>query len=339
MSAERKTLLYCGIYLVVIWVLASLPLASVLYEFRDIELCRSISLGWFAAAFYGSFFIHPFFIGGFAAAALYLPLVTAVSLARKSSKVALALLAFYISSTAAIAYVEFTHSPHAVFEIAPGVLNAHADVLSGLKSACNGQPYRSYEADLNQLISQGHSYTQWAYYVGFVAQALLQNAIFVVFLAFIYFDKQRIVQATMYVKESIFFLLGYSVFLSSFWCLFRLTYRHEGNVLFGMDNAQHGDYAIIFLYGIVLMTFVVYFEFNLEKIAKTIGTIGQFLFFVGGVAALELKKDQANWFFGSQASVINILILCLLIAFMTALALAFLLKPTPNNQRKSNRTK
>jgi hypothetical protein len=324
---QKKTLLYCGIYLAVIWILASLPLAFVLYEFGDIALCRSISLGWFAATFYGSFFIHPFFIGGFAAAALYLPFATAVSLVRKSKTVALVLLAFYVCTTVAIAYVEFSHSPHAVFEIAPNVLNAHHNVLNGLKAACNGQPYLSYETDLNALISEGRSYTEWAYYVGFVAQALLQNAIFVVFLVFIYYDKQLIVRTAVYVKDSIFFLLGYAVFLSSIWCLFRLTYRHEGNLLFGMDNAQRGDYAIVYLYGIVLMVFVVYFEFNLETIAKTFSTIGQFLFFVGGVAALELKKEQANWFFGSQASVVNIFILCLLFAFMTALALAFILKP------------
>lgn len=329
MPVQRAILVACGLYLVLLWALAVLPLLVVLYEFRIIELCRSISLGWFIATFYGSFFIYPFFVGGFATAALFLPLATAVSLVRQSRTAVWALLAFYVCTTAVIAYLEFFHSPRAVFEIAPGALDAHPNVISGLKAACERAPYPNYLVDLAAIIQQGSysSYTRWAYYVGFVAQALIQNAIFVVFLIFIYFDKRRLAEAAPCLGHSITFILGYAIFLSAIWCLFQLTYRHEAFALFKMDNPMSGDYALVVLYTIVLTVFVVYFEFNLEKLAKTISTIGQLVAFVGGVVVLQLKQDQAHLFFGSQATIVNAFILFILFAFMTALALAFLLKP------------
>jgi hypothetical protein len=338
-TGQQKTLLYCGIYLAIIWVLASLPLAFVLYEFRDIPLCRSISLGWFAATFYGPFFIYPFFIGGLAAAALCLPLAAAVSRVQKSTTAAPVVHAFfvctvYVGVTAAIAYVEFAQSPHAVLEIAPGVLNAHPGALDGLMAACNGEPYRSHATDLGGLILQGSSYTHWAYDVGFVAQVLLQAAIFAVFFVFNY-DNRRFVQAAPYARDSIAFLLGYAVFLGSIWCLFLLTYRHESSLLLGTDNVRHGDYSIVGFYGLVLIIFVGYFACNRRKSAKIssaikpsramgqlLFSIGQVLFLAGGVAAVELETAQASRFFGSHASIVSIFILCLFFALTTALARA-----------------
>jgi hypothetical protein len=79
------------------------------------------------------------------------------------------------------------------------------------------------------------------------------------------------------------------------------------------------------LYALVLAVFVAYFEFNLEKLAKTIAQIGQFVVFIGGVALVH--QDEAGTFFGTRASVMNIVVLSLLLIFISALTLAFLLRP------------
>jgi hypothetical protein len=196
--------------------------------------------------------------------------------------------------------------------------------LTGLASACSGSAFPGYRTELPALIAAGTSVTGWLYYPGFIAQALMHNALFVVFVASVYFPKRVIAQRAPYLNDAIFFVLGYALFLGSIWCMFRLSYRHDMFNLLRVDNPFFGDWAAIFLYFAVLAVFVTYFQFGLEQLAKTISTIFQFLVFVGGVAYIQF--DQADRFFGTKASVLNVIVLFLLFVFLSTLSLAFLLR-------------
>jgi hypothetical protein len=323
MSVKHRLLALCGAYLAGIWIIGILPLASVLIEYGRIVLCSETTLGWFLATLYSSFFIYPLAIGGLAMAALLLPLATAVSLTRAQNTTYI-FAAFYFGTTAVIAALEFLSSPNAPFSIAPQAITANTEFFQGLAGACGGKPFTKYPDLLPSLIRAGTSYTAWFYYAGFAAQALMQNALFVVFVAFLYYPKREIVRRAPYLPDTIFFVLGYAVFLGSIWCLFRLTYRHDMAHLLNADNPFIGDYAIVALYAIVLAVFVAYFQFNLEQLAKTISQIGQFLVFVGGVAFVQF--DKADLFFGTQATITNIFVLFLLFVFISTLTLAFLLR-------------
>src|SRR5205823_111590 len=132
-----------------------------------------------------------------------------------------------------------------------------------------------------------------------------------------------IVRKAPYLQNAIFYILGYALFLGSIWCLFRLSYRNDIK-LFDITNPFAGDYGVIALYVIVLAVWVLYFQFNLEQLAKTAAQIGQLAVVAGGAAVVHF--DSAGTFFGTHASVTNILTLTLLFLFVTALVAAFLLR-------------
>lgn len=204
--------------------------------------------------------------------------------------------------------------------------------MAGIKGAACADPpqtFRDYVGQLPPLLTAGHSWTGVIYYPGFVALALLQDTLFVVFVSFIYF-RQTIAQRGPYLRSAIFFILGYAIFLGSIWCLFRLSYRNDMPRLFAVNNPLAGDYAIIGIYLLSLAVWVLYFEFNLEKLAKTFSQIGQLVTILGGAAFV--KFDSAGTFFGTRASFMNILVLTLLFAFVSALVIAFLLRD-PRSRR------
>jgi hypothetical protein len=119
-----------------------------------------------------------------------------------------------------------------------------------------------------------------------------------------------------------------ALFLGSIWCLFRLAYRNDMFKLFAEKNAFGGDYGIIVIYIIVLAVYVLYFDLNLEQVAKTVTQIGQLATVAGGAALVHW--DGAGTFFGTRASVTNIIVLVLVFFFMSAVTLAFFLKsPSP----------
>jgi hypothetical protein len=323
MSPNQRVLAGCAIYLAAIWIVGSLPLLSVLLEYGKYPLCQDTSLGWFIATLYGPFFIYPVAIGGLSMVALLLPLATSILLSRASNAIYV-FLGFYVVTTVVVAALEFHSSPNALFQIPADRIMASPSFVEGLRMACAGREFAGYSAQLPALIATGTSYTGWVYYVGFVAQALMQNALFIVFVAFVYYPKKEITRRAPYLQKTIFFVLGYAVFLGSIWCLFRISYRNDMAALLNQNNPFAGDYAIIALYAVVLAVFVAYFEFNLEQLAKTIAQIGQFLVFVGGVTLVQ--RDVGGSFFGTRASVMNIVVLSLLFVFISALTLAFLLR-------------
>jgi hypothetical protein len=325
MRAERRRLLYCGAFLGTIWLIAVLPLVSLLIEY-NIPLCPGTSLGWFLAALYGSFFIYPVAVGGLAMAALVLPLATLFSI-NKSPTERIALAGFYIFTTLVICFLEFFASPDATFQVAPSRITGMPGFFAGLVDACRGTAFTAYRTNWPGITLATQSYTGWLYYPGFAAQILMQNALFVVFLAFLYFPKAKIARSAPYLGDRIFFVLGYAIFLGSIWCLFRLSYRRDMLDLFAISNPFVGDYLTVALYAIALAIFVAYFEFNLEQLAKTISQIGQFLVFIGGAAFVQFK--QADNLFGTRASVVNIFALFLLFVFVSALTMAFVLRSSP----------
>ena len=326
----KRILRNCAFYLGAIWIIAVLPLASVLFEYGHVPLCPGTSLGWFIATLYGSFFIYPVAIGGLAMAALLLPL-TAAFFIPKTNRPIYVLLGLYVVTTIIVSALEFYAEPGALFQIRPDAITANPQFLAGLKLACSGDPFPGYQTHLPALIAAGSSITGWFYYPGFIAQALMQNALFWAFVAFVYFRKDEIVQRAPYLRNAVSYLLGYALFLGSIWCMFRLTYRHDMSHLLGVDNPFLGDWAVIFLYFVVLAVFVLYFGLGLEQFAKTISTIFQFAVFILGVGYIQF--DQADRFFGAKASGLNIFVLFLLCAFLSALTLAFLLRPAERGGR------
>lgn len=341
MKQKDKIVFGCATYLAAIWILACLPLASVLIEYKGIVLCADAafrpdptaalgpSLGWFLATLYGSFFIFPVAIGGLAMAALVLPLATVISLT-SGQRSGYVLLAFYMVTTAVICVLEFHSSPDALFQVPPEVIASRPAFLAGLnKAVClTDQTFRAYRSQLGALIAAGRSVTGEVYYVGFVALTLMQNALFTVFLAFIYFRRTVIAREAPYLQGVIFYILGYAIFLGSMWCLFRLSYRNDMPKLFAINNPFAGDYGVIALYILALAVWVLYFQFNLEQIAKTFAQIGQLAVVVGGAAVVHFDNAGAHSgeFFGARASVTNILVLTLLFVFISALVAAFLLR-------------
>jgi hypothetical protein len=323
--AKNKVVLACAACLAVLWFVACLPFVVVLLEFGRVGLCPDgRMLGWFIATLYGSFFLFPVFIGDLLAVALVLPLATTVTLARgkRSGKV---LLGFWLITSALICALEFCFSPGALFEVRPDVMAAHPAFLAGLRgAACQDQTFRDFSSQLAPLVALGRSWTGLVYYPGFAALTLLQNTMFVVLAAFIFYKREVIEQRAPYLKGAIFYILGYAMFLGSIWCLFRLSYRNDMPRLFALNNPLAGDYAIIGIFLLSLAVWVLYFEFNLEKLAKTVTQISQLLAVVGGAALV--KFDTGGAFFGTRAAVMNVLVLTLGFVFVSALVAAFLLR-------------
>ena len=320
---QRRLVLLCAVYLAVIWIVAVAPFASVLAEYGSIPLCPGTSLGWFIATLYGSFFIYPIAIGGLSMAALVMPLATALRLPRTNRPIYL-FAAFYVATTFVICGLEFMASPNGLFQVSPKAILGSPEFLSGLRKACMAQPFADYPQRLASLIGRGWTYTGWLYYPGFLAQTLMQNALFTVLLAFLFYPKATIEKKAPYLSGTIFYLLGYAIFLGSIWCLFRLAYRQDMVQWLHNENPFGGDYAVVALYLLVLAVFVLYFQFDLEKLAKTISQIAQLMVFVGGVAIV--KFDKGDSFFGLRASIWNIFALFLLFVFVSALTLVFLLR-------------
>jgi hypothetical protein len=87
--------------------------------------------------------------------------------------------------------------------------------------------------------------------------------------------------------------------------------------LFNVNNPFVGDYAIICLYVVAIAVFIVYFQLDLEKLAKSISIVSQVIVLAGGAALFHWELlDQ---FFGTHATVNNVQTLCLLFIFLSAL--------------------
>jgi hypothetical protein len=211
LQLKNRFVVASAVYLAIIWVIACLPLAAVLLEFGNVNLCPDgRMLGWFIATLYGSFFIFPAFVGGILAVALVLPLATtmALSLGKRESYV---LVAFLIVTSVSICALEFIYSPGALFEVRPQVITSHPTFFAGVQSAaCRDQTFVGYSSQLGPLLASGRSSTGVLYYPGFVALTLMQNTLFVVFVAFLYFKREQIEQRAPYFSYGISYILGYS---------------------------------------------------------------------------------------------------------------------------------
>jgi hypothetical protein len=204
------------------------------------------------------------------------------------------------------------------------VISSHQAFFSGLAGACKGDPFPDYKTQFDSLNLSQLSYTGWLYYPGFIAQTLMQNLLFIVLVLFLLYPKPEIIKRTPLLPGAIFFVLGYAILLGFVWCLFRLSYRHDMSQLLHTSNPFVGDYAIICLYVVAIAIFIVYFQFDLEKLAKAISLGSQVVVLAGGAALFQ--SDQLNKLFGTQASVSNVLAMCLLFIFLSALTGALVLR-------------
>ena len=109
-------------------------------------------------------------------AALLLPL-TAEFCTPKTNRPIYVLLGLYVVTTIIVCALEFYAEPGALFQVRADVISSSPQYLAGLKLACSGSPFPAYQTQLPALIAAGSSITGWSYYPGFIAQALMQNAL------------------------------------------------------------------------------------------------------------------------------------------------------------------
>ena len=281
--------------------------------------------GGLSRPFTGSFFIFPAFIGGLLAVALVLPLATTMLLSFGKCE-SYVLSAFLIVTSGFICILEFYYSPGALFEVRPQVITSHPAFLAGVQSAaCRDQTFVGYSSQLAPLLASGRSWTGVIYYPGFVALTLLQNTLFVVFVAFLYFKREQIERRAPYFSYGVSYdFLAMRCSLARSGVSFRLSYRNDMSRLFAISNPLAGDYAVILVFLLALAVWVLYFQLDLKKVSETVTQIAQLVTVVGG--AVFVKFDTAGTFFGTRASLMNILVLSLLFVFISALVAAFLLK-------------
>lgn len=335
MGPNRAAQLFSGIYLGLIWLISSLPLAVVWIEFRHVPFCES-SFALFLTTYYGSYFLFFAVFGWLAAIALFFPFATAVTILLEHRSVLYTAIAMYAVMTAVVALVEFFGSPGAMFELSPRVLAAPSgqQFLADFAKICDPSKkfeggYAVFQTKLQYLIQLGRSYSSAVYYFAFVAQALFLIAIFAVFIVAIrYRDRMRTL-APRFLRNAIFFLLGYAIFAVSMWCLLRISYRMDSDAIFGTNNPLYADYLIIALYAVVLAVYILYFEFAFEKLAKIMTSIGGFLTFVFGVTLVQ--KGMASQIIGIRASVFNLVAVILLFLLISLILLAFMLRPAPED--------
>jgi hypothetical protein len=98
----------------------------------------------------------------------------------------------------------------------------------------------------------------------------------------------------------------------------------EGNQIFSEYNPFYADVAIVVLYFIIWTIYILYFPLGLTSAASKVAPIAQFLLFAGGIASFQV--GDTRFFFGSRATVMNIVILILLSLFISIISLVFILK-------------
>ena len=173
-----------AIILTIICAASLLPLLVLYLEFRGIPFCNE-AYWFYIAKLYGSYFLFPIF-GTIAAIFLLVPFaVLMLVLQVENFRPILRYAAVALIGLVTIAsLIEFTGSPHAVFEVSPQALRSGngQKFFNKLKTACTSDfAYKgkydgvegSYQYDLGDAKSSGLSYSHFVYYVAVPAQVAL----------------------------------------------------------------------------------------------------------------------------------------------------------------------
>jgi hypothetical protein len=335
-----------SLYLLVLWVVASIPLASILWEFRDLPMCSgaaATTVGWEQARYYGSFFVYPPFIGPFLVMALACPLATALNKLRASiagrrtrdkwfAYACIAILAFGI---VVLSIMEFTGSPDAIFQIRPEDL-ASADgrvFLDRLKPFCEAADeslkngFDAYQGQIARFLEHGTSRTSMWYHIGFVASAALHLTLFVTLAVFLFIGRENIPKWAICAPKSEQFLLGAAIFFGAVWCFFRLTYRVETYRIFASIPGFLGDLGIVGLYIFAFALFAMFIWLDLDRLAARTSVIINFTVWLIGCISISIPAlGVVTDIFGSHTSVLNLVVLQLLILFLGFLSVAPMLR-------------
>jgi uncharacterized membrane protein len=320
-----------------------LPLLVLFLEFHG-EFCNQ-PFWFYIAKFYGSYFLFPIF-GVLAAAFLVLPFATLWLISKHESNKGIRRRVVYtwVGLVLVVSALEFTGSPHAIFEVSPQALRS-ADgqkFYTNLKTICtpsfaykgkyDGAP-DSYQSELSKALSADRSYSGYVYFVALPAQAASLIALLCGFGLIAYFKKPYITsflahEGLNWEKNNIFLLFGLALSIGSLWCLYRISYRIDNIDLFGSsNNPLFGDYVVLYLYLLVLAIYVAFVGFDLEKIAKTTSQLAAAAAVVG--LSLAAPSGFAGHFFGVQASVQNIGAVLIVLLILVGIGLLLNNDPPP----------
>jgi len=261
---------------------------------------------------------------------LSLPYTVVFRYLRDDKLLTYSILGFTALIVISTAILEFGSSPVAPFQIAPAILQSNSQgqqFLVALQGICDPShflfkdKYSEFQSTVAGLVATGSSYTTIAYYTGFVGFTLFHLTLFNIFAAFIYMQKTTIQKYAFLIKDSTFFLFGYAIVLASVWVIFRLTFRFEDSVAFGVRTGYIGDLGIMGLYGLIFVIYLVMFGLGLEKYGQKISMAGQ-VATVGLGVYLSQTNDAAR-FFGTHATIANYATLVLVFVGLSFISLLF----------------
>jgi hypothetical protein len=164
-----------------------------------------------------------------------------------------------------ISALEFLGSPNAIFEISPTAFDSPdgQNIYQRLETICGANsPYRNHYADLFQsdlarLVAREKSYLSYVYFIAVPAQVGLHISLLSAFMVIVYFRKQYITTVldawrSPWLKQNFFVVFGLALIIGAIWCLYRISYRIDNNVIFGNNNPLYGDYIAFGIYFVVI---------------------------------------------------------------------------------------
>ena len=336
---HRTILRATGAAFVLISALALLPLVVLVVEFSGLNICDE-PLWFFTAKFYGSYFLFPL-LGALAALFLLMPFIVVLLILKDFTDVLWYAAMLVVGLLLVSSLLEFLYSPHAIFEIAPRnfATPEGQEVYRRLETLCSKSvyldnlKYKGFQSDLATLKSMGRSYSSYVYYLAFPAQSALHLVLLSMFFVIIYFRKSYIEQFLMnsqfpWTRNNFFVSFGLALILGGLWCIYRLSYRFDNIAAFGKDNNDFGGDLIAFgLYFMVIVIYMIFAGFDLEKLAKTGSQVAGALALLG--FSLAVPTGITGQFFGIKASLGNFIAMVVGLLLLIAVGLIFNTPPPP----------
>jgi hypothetical protein len=327
MVDDRRILTFSAVLLFSLWIASTIPLLAVLIEFPT-PACDSTRVGWFFARYWGSLFIYPAFLSGFALLAIYIPLTTVTRYVLNNRAQLFTCLGFLLCMTTLICFVEFSDSPLAPFEVPSSRLST-SPLWQDIMHMCNHDlriNFTDYQKNISDLVRDERSFTGKTYYFGVVVQSISQIMIFICLAIFVRAGDSGIYKAAIVLPKANLFILGCAIFFGSIWCLFRMAYRADENSIFAFDGGRllsgySGDYIIVLIYTILFATYLMLSGSQLKAIEGRLSQLGTLVVYVCGIGAIKIADPTfVTSFIGSRSTVGNVLFLvvgCALVSFLS----------------------
>lgn len=335
--SQRRIYFGIGCFLLTLSIVSLLPLLGLYLEFRGIEF-RGQSYWTYIARLYGSYFLFPLF-GFVAGLMLIVPLGVLWLVLRDPSYRHLLVYALvgWCALVAIASVLEFSASPHALFEVAPQALSQGdgKTFFDRLRTACHSDTFvyknkfdggdGTYQGDLEKAKAVGKSYSAYLYYLAVPFQAAFLLLFLVMFFLMVYFRKPFISEflareRLIWEQQNIFLLFGVALVIAGVWCLYRAAYRTDHIQLFGGSTGFSADLVVFWLYFSVIVIYITFAGLDLEQVAKTGAQVASAATLLG--MSVVPSKYSAQ-FFGLDASVQNVFALVVLFSLLIAIGMIF----------------